>query len=90
MNCNLDGTRLTTADIIKIGLDAGVFTDLDVQKIKADHDKRAGDVLKDRTAKVRFDLFLAGKLNLDTAPPAPRKPRTKLVVDPDLLAFFGR
>ena len=66
MNRHPNGDRLTTSDLIDIARGAGL--DAKVHKIlSANHgDNRTHSDLIDATRDVRFSLFMAGRLVLNT------------------------
>lgn len=88
MNCNLDGTPLSEADLIGIALEAGATEEKLSGIFSCHNDNMIFSHLKDLTRSARHALFMAGQLRLRTeareTPPAP-----KIIVDPEMYAFLG-
>lgn len=68
MNRKPDGTLLTADDLATIALDAGLLTSVQLDSLKGEcHNANLFfSALSEKTCKVRFAMFMAGKLNLDT------------------------
>jgi hypothetical protein len=62
MNCWPNGTKLTTQDLIKIGIEHGVFTDEDVESMLATQQKFFHGHINFLTRFVRYEMMCDGEL----------------------------